>query len=128
MAFFISLFLGIRTEALRAAAIKLSHEQMAAGEAFHPHLAAPGDFILCIVTQEKVGTRRIGDVYRVDPSFSALVLQRTVAVRVVGHIVILIVIFLVPVHTALYQAKILMTGNRCYLNLLRAETRHPNGQ
>ena len=44
--FFINHFFGIRAEALWAAVVGFSYEQVAAGEAFHPCFATPGDLIL----------------------------------------------------------------------------------
>jgi len=51
--FFISLFLGVRTEALRAPAIYIARESVPAGQAFHLLLVPPNDLILGIVAQKK---------------------------------------------------------------------------
>ncbi len=61
MGFFISLFLGIQAEALRAIIIDLASERVPTGEAFHLFLVAPGDLILGIVTQEEVGADGVRD-------------------------------------------------------------------
>ena len=47
--FFINHFFGIRAETLGAPIIGFAYEQVAAGEAFHPCFATPGDLILRII-------------------------------------------------------------------------------
>jgi hypothetical protein len=51
MVFFVRHLLGIRTEALRAPVIYLTHESVTAGAAFHFVFAASSDIILGIVAQ-----------------------------------------------------------------------------
>jgi hypothetical protein len=99
MLFFISDFFGIHAETLRAPVIDLAREPVATGAAFHPFLIAPGDLILCIVAEEQVGAGWIGDVQRIKAACSAFPGHGMIAVRiVVGHLIIPIVKFVVPVH------------------------------
>ena len=71
--FFINHFFGTRAETLGAPIIGFAYEQVAAGEAFHPCFATPGDLILRIIAQEQVDTGRAGDVHRIESAFSAFV-------------------------------------------------------
>jgi len=100
MLFFISLFLGVRTETLRAAVVGLAHESVTAGEPFHLFPVLSADLILGVVAQGEVGACRVGDVHRIKPSVGTTIIRHgVVSMRRMAHIVIPIVIFVIPVHT-----------------------------
>ena len=73
MVFFVNRFFGIRAETLGAPVIYLARESVTTGSAFHPRFATSGDLILGIVTEKQVGAGWIGNIHRVEPSFSAFV-------------------------------------------------------
>ena len=71
---------------------------MAARKTFYFFPVAPADFILNIVAEKIVGTDRIDDVHRIEPTLSTFIRHGPVPIGGMVDIVIPIIIFIIPVH------------------------------